>query len=167
MRPDGCGNDESPRICEGFAAGLLDVCSNHCIAGFSPNQLRKLAFVGDREDGSSKAPTYRAQALAKRLEPGAIAEIVRRARAGESARSLAIEYVVAPSSMAKLLRENGVTVSRRTVTKTKTRILAREYEDGATMRELETKHGLSHGAVLRALHRSGVTMRAKAPRSRI
>jgi hypothetical protein len=42
--------------------------------------------------------------------------------------------------------------------------MAREYEDGMKTAELEAKHGLSHGAVLRALHRSGVEMRAKAPR---
>ncbi|WP_448812005.1 helix-turn-helix domain-containing protein [Agromyces bauzanensis] len=42
--------------------------------------------------------------------------------------------------------------------------MAKEYEAGSTMRELEAKFGLSHGAVLRALHRKGVDMRARAPR---
>jgi DNA-directed RNA polymerase specialized sigma24 family protein len=45
--------------------------------------------------------------------------------------------------------------------------VVQRYEAGMTIAELEEKHGLSHGAVLRALHRSGVEMRAKAPRRKL
>ena len=44
--------------------------------------------------------------------------------------------------------------------------MARNYAAGMTVAELKDKHGVSHGAVLRALHRAGVEMRAKAPRKR-
>ncbi|WP_426736969.1 helix-turn-helix domain-containing protein [Plantibacter sp. 2H11-2] len=44
------------------------------------------------------------------------------------------------------------------------RTLASAYEAGHSIAELEKQFKLSHGAVLRALHRVGVEMRAKAPR---
>ncbi|WP_092918258.1 helix-turn-helix domain-containing protein [Agrococcus baldri] len=66
----------------------------------------------------------------------------------------------------RLLREHDVVVTKQKVTETEARRLAENYEAGATMRELERKFGLSHGAVMRALHRSGVEMRAKAPRKK-
>lgn len=124
-------------------------------------------MLGDREDGSSKAGSYRARALTKRFAQATLAEIVRRAKAGESARSLAKAFEVAPSAMTKLLRDRGVTPTKRIVTDDETAVLTQEYEAGATMRQLEAKHGLSHGAVFRALHRSGVETRAKAPRRRL
>lgn len=145
-------------------AGVLDVCSNHCIANFNPGQLKKLAVPGDRAKGSSKTASYRAQSLSKRLTPETIADIVRRSRAGGSARSLAKEYEVAPSALVRLLREHGAVVAKRKVSADEEQTMAREYEAGATMRELEKRFRLSHGTVLRALHRSGVEMRAKAPR---
>jgi len=43
--------------------------------------------------------------------------------------------------------------------------MAKEYAAGATMREIEATHGLSHGAVLRSLHRGGVETRAQVPRT--
>ncbi|WP_420845812.1 helix-turn-helix domain-containing protein [Microbacterium oleivorans] len=42
--------------------------------------------------------------------------------------------------------------------------MAKEYEEGATIREPQGEHNLSQGAVARALHRSGVQMRPRAPR---
>jgi len=42
--------------------------------------------------------------------------------------------------------------------------LALEYESGHTIAELESQFKLSNGAILCALHRAGVEMRAKAPR---
>ncbi len=69
--------------------------------------------------------------------------------------------------MSKLLRDYGVPTTKRIVTDDETAALTRGYEAGATMRELEAKHGLSHGAVFRALHRSGVETRAKAPRRKL
>ena len=63
-----------------------------------------------------------------------------------------------------MLREQGVEISKRKVGDDEAASMAQEYEAGATMAELERRYGLSHGAVLRSLHRSGVTMRAKAPR---
>ena len=66
-----------------------------------------------------------------------------------------------------MLREQGVEISKRRVGEDEANAMAREYQAGATMAELEKEHGLSHGAVLRSLHRSGAEMRAKAPRKRV
>jgi hypothetical protein len=65
-----------------------------------------------------------------------------------------------------MFRDQGVEVSRRKVTADEAEAMAREYEAGATMAELEKKCQLSHGAVLRSLHRSAVDMRPSAPRSK-
>lgn len=94
-----------------------------------------------------------------------MAELVRRVDAGESVRPLAEELGVANSALTRMLRTQGASVAKRTVSDTTARQMAKEYEVGATMREIETKHGLSHEAVPRSLHRSGVTMRARAPRT--
>ncbi|MCH1882456.1 helix-turn-helix domain-containing protein [Agrococcus sp. ARC_14] len=105
--------------------------------------------------------------MTKRFAQATLAEIVRRAKAGESARSLAKAFEVAPSALTKLLRDHDVTPTKRIVTDHETAALTQAYEAGATMRQLEAKHGLSHGAVFRALHRSGVEMRAKAPQRKL
>ncbi len=65
-----------------------------------------------------------------------------------------------------MLREQGVAISKRKVSEDEATAMAIDYEAGATMAELEKKYRLSHGAVLRSLHRSGVTMRARAPRTK-
>lgn len=107
---------------------------------------------------------HRSHELSKRLGNVKVEELVRRARAGESVRSLARELDVANSALTRMLREQGVEISKRRVSDDEAAAMAAEYEAGATMVELEKTYGLSHGAVLRSLHRSGVATRAKAPR---
>lgn len=126
--------------------------------------LRKLAVPGGRANGLNKIVQYRPQELSKRLGQELVADLVRRAEAGESIRSLALELCVSNSALTRMLRDQGVTIRKAKVSDGDTKKLAREYATGATMRELEARHGLSHGVVLRALHRAGVEMRAKAPR---
>ncbi len=110
---------------------------------------------------------YRDHELSKRLGGAKVDELVRRAKAGESVRSLARELGVANSALTRMLREHGVDISKRKVTDDEAAAMTREYEAGSTIAELEKKYGLSHGAVLRALHRCGAKMRASAPRHRI
>lgn len=93
-----------------------------------------------------------------------VQDIIRRYEAGESARCLAEKYGVSTSAIMNLLRDNSVVVKRGRVTDTEARKMAKKYEAGHTIAELEEQFKLSHGAVLRALHRVGVEMRAKAPR---
>jgi hypothetical protein len=107
---------------------------------------------------------YQAHELSRRLGPTRVEELSRRAAAGESARSLAREVGVANSALVRMLREQGVSIHRRKVGEEEERALANAYEAGQTVAELEKSFTLSHGAVLRALHRAGVEMRAKAPR---
>lgn len=90
-----------------------------------------------------------------------MSEIVGQAQADESARSLALELGVENSALTRMLREQGVTIQKRKVSAQEEQALAREYEAGHTIAELERQFKLSHGAVLRALHQAGVEMRAK------
>lgn len=131
---------------------------------FTPVELRNLAVPGDRNDGLSAPNIYRCHELSKRLGTARVDELCGRARAGESVRSLAREVGVANSALTRMLREQGVEISKRKVSDDEAAAMAAEYEAGATMAELEKKYELSHGAVLRSLHRSGVETRAKAPR---
>ncbi|WP_290802350.1 hypothetical protein [Herbiconiux sp.] len=151
--------DEEPDL-----AGIKTLCSNHWELPFTPVELRKLAEVGDRDQGSKGSAEYRAHELSRRLGAKKLSEIVRRANSGESARSLAQELGVANSALTRMLREEGVSVRKSKVTAEDEQALARAYDAGNTIAELEKSFKLSHGAVLRALHRTGVEMRAKAPR---
>lgn len=63
-----------------------------------------------------------------------------------------------------MLREEGVVISTRNVSDDEAAEMAAEYAAGARMAELEKKYELSHGAVFRALHRTGVETRDMAPR---
>ena len=142
-------------------ADFTSVYSNHWDLPFTPDELRKLAELGDRDNGSSEPVSYRAHELSKRLGAEKVNEIVRRATAGESARSLAQELGVANSALTRMLREEGVVIRKSRVGADDEQALACAYEAGYTIAELEKQFKLSHGTVLRALHRSGVEMRAK------
>jgi hypothetical protein len=131
---------------------------------FTPEKLRKLAVPGDRNEGLSTPKPYRSHELSKRLGAAKVEELVRRARAGESVRSLARELGVANSALTRMLRDHGVEISRRKVTENEVTAMATEYDAGATMAELEKKYELSHGAVYRALRRAGVQTRSSVLR---
>jgi transposase-like protein len=145
-------------------ADVTDLYSNPLELPFTPDELRKLAVRGDREVGLSEPVAHRPHELFKRLGVTKLDELIARAQRGESVRSLAREVGVVNSALIRALRERGAAITKTVVDEALTKRLAAEYEAGATMRELEEKFKLSHGAVIRALHRSGVEMRAKAPR---
>lgn len=127
-------------------------------------ELRNLAVPGDRNDGLITSNVYRCHELSKRLGTEMVEEQCARATAGGSVRWLAREVRVANSALARMLRKQGVEISKRKVSDDEAAAMAAEYDAGATMAELEKKFALSHGAVLRSLHRSGDDTRAKAPR---
>jgi hypothetical protein len=143
---------------------MIYLLSNNSEVGLTPDGLRKLTQQRAPRAEETEPPIYQVHRLEARLGAERVEEIVRRYQAGESARSLANEYGVAPSALIRLLRERNVVVRRQIVTPEQEATMAREYEAGATIAELERMHDFSHGAVLRALHRSGAEMRAKAPR---
>lgn len=91
---------------------------------------------------------------------------MRRYEAGKSARSIAAGSGVSPSAVLRLLRAQRVVVKTTKITDTKARKIAKEYEAGSTMAELEKRHSISHGAVHRALHRVGVKARPSAPQTK-
>lgn len=147
-------------------ADIANLYSNPLELPFTPVELLNLAVPGDRNDGLSTQNVYRRHELSKRLGSVKVEELVRRARAGESVRSLARELGVANSALTRMLRDEGVAISRRKVSDDEAAAMARQYEAGNTVAELEKKYRLSHGAVLRSLHRSAVEMRPSAPRSK-
>lgn len=110
----------------------------------------------------TEAPSCRSASAASRSR-----KLVHRARAGDSVRSLARELGVANSPrLTRMLREQGLKISKRKVSDEEAAAMACDYEAGRTMSELEKKYGLSHGAVLQSLHRSGVETRTSPPRRR-
>jgi hypothetical protein len=141
--------------------------SNNSDVTLTHDGLRKLAIPQGSREALSEPPEFQIHRLSSRLSTEQIEDVVRRYEAGESARTLASEFGVAPSALLRLLRERNVVVRRQVITPDQEQLMARDYESGMTMAELEMKHGLSHGAVLRALHRVGVEMRPKAPRKKL
>lgn len=102
--------------------------------------------------------------IADRLGQEKVSEILRRYGTGESAAALAREHSVSTSALIRLLRENNVVMKRTPIDAALATRMAKEYEAGATIAELEVKHRRSHGAVMRAMQRQDVAMRAEAPR---
>lgn len=152
-----------PRNPAPVAAGIITLLSNNSDAALTPDALRKLAVPGEPREAAPELTAYQVHRLSARLGPEQVDEIVRRYEVGESARSLASEHGVAPSALGRLLRERNVIVRKFVVTPETAAAMAQGYDTGMTMVELEKKYELSHGAVMRSLHRSGVQMRAKAP----
>lgn len=148
-------------------ADVLGVYSNPLELPLTPEELQNLAEPGDREEGLSSPATYQAHGLSRRLGPKKIADAIRRYEAGESARSIAQHFGVATSALVNLLRDNAVVVRKRRVTENEARRMAKDYDAGATIRELQSKYELSQGAVSRALHRVGVNMRPSTPRRKV
>ena len=145
-------------------AGIIDLLSNNSDVAPTPDGLRKLAASQASTEPLPEPAEFKIHRLSTRLGIEQVDQLISRYGNGESARSLAPEYDVAPSALIRLLRERNVVVRQQVVTAEMEQTLTRGHEAGMTVAELEEKHELSHGAVLRALHRGGVKMRAKAPR---
>ena len=146
---------------------MIYLLSNNSDFAFTPDGLRKLAIPQGTTESSEEPLEFKTHRLSARLSSEKIDNILHRYSLGESARALATEANVAPSALIRLLRERNVVVRRQVVTAEVEQALAQGYEAGMTVAELKDKHELSHGAVLRALHRAGVEMRAKAPRKKL
>jgi hypothetical protein len=146
---------------------MIYLLSNNSDVTLTPEKLRELSQCRGSKEATSEQPAYRVHRLDARLGTEQVDDIVRRYEAGASARSLANDNDVAPSALIRLLRERNIVVRQQIVTQELEAAMALDYENGMTMAEIETKHGLSHGAVLRALHQAGVKMRAKSPRKKL
>lgn len=145
-------------------AGIIDLLSNNSDFPFTPENLRKLAEVQGSREHSSEPSEFHIHRLSARLSSETIDEVVHRYEAGQSARSLAQEFEIAPSALLRLLREQNIVVRQQVVSPELEQLMAQDYEAGLTVAELKDKYGISHGTVLRAMHRAGVEMRAKMPR---
>lgn len=147
-------------------ADVIDLLSNQVGVALTPEGIRELAAIEGNPEPPSEPSVFKHHRLEARLGLDGVAAVVSRYEAGESANTIAKDLDVAPSALVRLLRNQNVVVRKQVVTSDQSQQLAREYEAGATMAELEQKHQLSHGAVFRALRRAGVETRPSAPRRR-
>jgi hypothetical protein len=134
-----CGNS-------GVEAGIIDLLPNNSDVTSTPDGLRKLAEPRGSREAPSEPTEFQIHRPSTRLSAEQIDDVVQRYEARESARTLAAESGVAPSALLRLLRERNVVVRRQVVTPDQEETMARDYEAGMTMAELEEKRGLSHGA---------------------
>lgn len=133
--------------------------SNQVGVALTPEGIRELAaIVGDPEP-LTEPSVFKHHRLETRLGRDGVAMIVSRYEEGESATAIANDLSVAPSALLRLLVSKQVVIRKHGLTPEQDAMLAKEYEAGSTMAELEKKHQLSHGAVIRALRRAGVTTR--------
>lgn len=138
---------------------MVSVCSNLSHGGLTPEGLRRLGQTKSEKQASTQPETFRIHPLAQRLGSEMVTRVVDRYRAGESATALAKEHEVAVSALLRLLRENDVVIRERGRSVEQDALLGQDYIAGATVAELEMKHGISHASVVRALKRAGVQAR--------
>lgn len=127
----------------------------------TPEQQRSWVEKSSSSRTSGPIPTHRPHAVSRRIGADATAEIIHRYSQGETAKALAEEFGIARNSVLNLLRENNVVVRRQPPTLEQQAQLAAEYEAGATIADLVTRHGHSYGAVRRVLKEAGVQMRPR------
>jgi len=115
---------------------VIYLLSNNTDVTLTPEKLRELAQQQGLRETTSEPPAYQIHRLSARLGADQIDDIVRRYEAGESARSLATEYDVAPSALIRLLRERSIVVRQQVVTSEQEKIVARSYESRMTTAEV-------------------------------
>lgn len=141
-------------------ADVIDLLSNQVGVALTPEGIRELAAIEGDPEPPTEPSVFKHHRLETRLGRDGVATIVSRYEEGESATAIAKDLSVAPSALLRLLVSKQVVIRKHGLTPEQDAMLAKEYEAGATMAELEKKHQLSHGAVSRALHRGGAKMRA-------
>lgn len=83
-------------------AGVIYLLSNNTDVTLTPEKLRALAHQREPQEAQAEPPTYQVHRLEARLGAKQVGDLVRRYETGESARSLATEYDVAPSALIRL-----------------------------------------------------------------
>lgn len=86
---------------------MIYLLSNNTDVTLTPEKLRALAHQREPQEAQTEPPTYQVHRLEARLGAKQVGDLVRRYETGESARSLATEYDVAPSALIRLLRERN------------------------------------------------------------
>lgn len=88
-----------------------------------------------------------------------VEDIVQRYRSGESTTKLSVEYGVSRSSVAALLRKQGVALRGQAMTHEAIDRAVALYRQGLTIREVADKVDYSDSTVRSALRSKGVSMR--------
>lgn len=104
------------------------------------------------------APT---RSLRRKLPPEVIDEIVSRYLSGEFTTDLSCEYGISKSGLLKLLRAEGVSIRKRSITSEDTDRVVQLYEGGMSITEIVEQIGYSYSTVRKSLHHSGVVVRLK------
>jgi transposase len=98
------------------------------------------------------------------LPPEALAQYL----AGQPMRSIAIEYQTTPQTVARRLREAGVTLRQEFLAQLTAEEMRARYEAGESAKGIAKDAGVSHQTVQRRLERAGVQLRGreKTPQQR-
>lgn len=117
------------------------------------------AFKCAYEPLSTQGSNSTSRRLARRLTPEMVREIVHLYKAGEPTTKLGQGFGISRSSLASLLREEGVRLRGQAMTREATDLTASLYSQGRTIRMLAEQVGYSYGTVRAALHRDGLKIR--------
>lgn len=113
--------------------------------------------------GNDSAPTQESKPksgrLSRRLTKEMVEDIVQRYQSGESTTKLSVEYGVSRSSVAALLRKQGVALRGQAMTQEAIDRAVALYRQGLTIREVADKVDYSYSTVRSALRGKVVSMR--------
>lgn len=121
--------------------------------------------------GNDSAPTQESKPksgrLSRRLTKEMVEDIVQRYRSGESTTKLSVKYGVSRSSVAALLRKQGVALRGQAMTQEAIDRAVALYRQGLTIRQVAERVGHSYGTVRAVLHRERVAIGRAQARLRI
>lgn len=140
----------------------------HPMNGMPPPTLKELeelvAIMRSLNLGSEPSPTNEAKRtsgrLSHRLTPDMMSEIISRYQAGEPTTTLSKDYGVSRSSIASLLRKEGVALRGQAMTKESIDRAVALYSQGLTIRQVADEVKYSYSTVRSAIRSKGVCMRA-------
>jgi hypothetical protein len=96
------------------------------------------------------------------LVPTDIDDIVHRYDASETTEQIGANYGISKTRVARVLREQGVTIRRQGLTEGRLTEAADLYAAGRSLAWLGARYGISHTTVAAALRRQGVQLRPRA-----
>ena len=87
--------------------------------------------------------------------------MVQRYEAGETTEKIGNRYAISKTRVATVLREQGITIRRRGLTKEQPAEAATLYAAGKSLAWLGDRYGISHTTVAAALRRQGMQLRPR------
>lgn len=137
---------------------LLQVYSNPSRGVVSPRELHFRSTSREHEDVSPE-PRRRA----RQLRAYEAVAVVDRYRAVRNIRTVAKEFQLSRTTVARILKDHGIDASRR-MTESENSKAAELYERGQSSSAIGKQLGYDNHTILRALRRRGVSIRPAANR---